>query len=290
MKSSINDVKVKSYIKKYRGGDEKAYWALVETISGYIYNYPRIVFGANPDECSDFYEYTLVKLRDIIDRFRDTGAKFITWFTVVLRNRYFNFIRESRKGYILRESVDLLSFDFESERFSGLYNMIGDVRDYGSSSQRVYDELVDTIVRGLREHQRVLFHLYFIDTLRPEDISFLSIYLEKSPREILAGIDGVRHSMTRRYEIKRDLLFKLTAVYFGITRCQSEGDKEKLVNLRKRRERLLDDYARVKLNPSYRSISRFLKLPTGTVSSGIMRMKTSVQQIVKQQRSGGSCR
>jgi len=62
------------------------------------------------------------------------------------------------------------------------------------------------------------------------------------------------------------------------------------VNLRKRRERLLDDYARVKLNPSYRSISRFLKLPTGTVSSGIMRMKTSVQQIVKQQRSGGSCR
>ena len=288
MKSRINDAEVKRYIKQYKRGEEKAYWTLVDMISEYIYNYPRIVFGADPDGCSDFYEYILIRLRDIIVRFRDTGAKFVTWFTVVLRNRYFNFLRESKKRYILREQTDILSFDFERGQFSDLYNLFGDSRDYSASSQQLFEELVDTIIRDLGDRQRVFFHLYFIETLRPEDIGFLSIYLEKSPREVLAGIDEVRNSITRRYELKQGLLLKLTTVYHGIMQCQSVGEAGKLVELREKRERLLSQYKHVKLNPSYRSISRFLKLPIGTVSTGIMRMRSSIQQIVGQKWDGRS--
>jgi len=286
MKSSIHDAKLKCFIREYKKGDEKAYLKAVDMISEYIYNYPRIVFGADPDGCGDFYEYILVRLDDILGRFRDTGAKFVTWFTVVLRNRYFNFLRESKRGYLLRERMDQVSLDFENGRSISLYNIVGDVRDYSGSSPRVYDELIDTIVKELNGRQRVFFHLYFIDTLRPEDVGFLSIYLEKSPREVLEGIDDIRRSMVRRYEFKRELLLKLASVYYMIMQHQREGDARKVDGLREKRKKFILEYRHAKLNPSYRSISGFLGLPLGTVSSGIMRMKSYAQHIVEQQWAG----
>ena len=288
MKSNIHDARLKCFIREYKRGDEKAYLKAVDMISEYIYNYPRIVFGADPDGCGDFYEYILVRLDDILGRFRDTGAKFITWFTVVLRNRYFNFMRESRKGYLLRERINQVSLDFENGRSSSLYNIVGDIRDYSGSSPRVYDETIDMIVRELNDRYRVFFHLYFIETLRPEDVGFLSIYLERSPREVLEGIDGIRCSMVRRYEFKRELLLKLTSVYYMIMQYQREGDARKVEGLREKRKKLIFEYRYAKLNPSYRSISGFLGFPLGTVSSGIMRMKSRAQHIVKQRWEGGN--
>jgi RNA polymerase sigma factor (sigma-70 family) len=280
MKSCISDSRIKGLIREYRDGDEKAYLKLVEMVSSYIYNYPRIVFCADEDRCGDYYEYVLLHLRGIIDRFRDTGARFTSWFTVVLRNRYFNFIRESHKGYILREGTVCLSLDFVSDRFSGLYNLIGDRKDYSGSTRGQYDEIIDTIVRELNDRQRAFFHLYYLDTLRPEDVGFLSIYLGNSPRETLEGIDGVRSTMVRRYEQKHGLLIKLNEVYRRIVYLQQKSDPDMVWVEKERQKRLLYEYEHVKLNPSYKSIAEFLALPVGTVSSGILRMKACVRLIV----------
>jgi hypothetical protein len=43
--------------------------------------------------------------------------------------------------------------------------------------------------------------------------------------------------------------------------------------VKKKREKVFIEYKRVKLNPAYESIAKFLRLPIGTVSTGIMRMK-----------------
>jgi hypothetical protein len=50
---------------------------------------------------------------------------------------------------------------------------------------------------------------------------------------------------------------------------------------------VLDEYMKVKLNPSYESISRFTRLPMGTVSSGIQRMKRSVKRYIEEHENGG---
>ncbi len=288
MKSCISDSRIKGLIREYRDGDEKAYGKLVDMISSYIYNYPRIVFFADEDRCGDYYEYVFMHLRGIIDRFRDTGARFTSWFTVVLRNRYFNYNRESHKGYILREGSVGLSFDFASERFSGLYNLIGDRRDYSGSVHGRYEELVDMIVRELNDRQRALFHLYYIDTLRPEDVGFLSIYLGNSPRETLEGIDRVRCTIARRYEQKEGLLIKLNEVYRRIVYLQREGDFGRAQVEKNRQKRLLAEYEHLRLNPSYKNIAEFLVLPVGTVSSGILRMKACVRRIVEYRAEGTS--
>ncbi|UCB46711.1 MAG: hypothetical protein JSV25_04640 [Spirochaetota bacterium] len=282
MKNRIPDSKIKGYIRGYKSGDEKCYSLIISAISQYIYNYPRIVFSSDADVCGDFYEYILLRLRDIIDAYRETEAKFFTWFTVVLRNRYFNFLRGKRSNYILKESIDFISFDYRNERAGGFHNVVGDTRDYGSVGERDYNDLIEYIVKNLRDKQRLFFHLYYIDTLRPEDLGFLAIYLGQHFRDVLLGIDRIKGSMIDRYEIKRALLQKLTVLYYRIMRSQKQGDDEQAQELKKKRDSLLCEYRRVKINPSYKNISSFLKIPQGTVSSGILRMKQSVKQILKE--------
>jgi RNA polymerase sigma factor (sigma-70 family) len=282
MKNRIPDAKIKGYIRDYKSGEEKSYSLVVNMISQYIYNYPRIVFSSDADICGDFYEYVLLRLKEIINAYRETEAKFVTWFTVVLRNRYFNYLREKRSRYILKESIDLLSFDLHNERAQDLYNIVGDPRDYSSTGVKEYNELVDNIVRNLKDRQRVFFHLYYIDTLRPEDLGFLAIYLGKEFRNVLMGIDRIKGSMVDRYEFKRALLQKLSELFYVIRRCQKKGDDTEVKEFRKKRDTLLHEYRRVKLNPSYKSISEFLRTPMGTVSSGILRMKQNVKQILKE--------
>jgi DNA-directed RNA polymerase specialized sigma24 family protein len=97
MKSQLSDSKLKEAVKLYKSGNDKSYTLLIEMLSKFIYNYPRVVYGMSPDTCGDFYEYILPRMEKILVGYRETEAKFITWFTVVLRNRYFNFLRVNRR-------------------------------------------------------------------------------------------------------------------------------------------------------------------------------------------------
>ena len=109
---------------------------------------------------------------------------------------------------------------------------------------------------------------------------FLSIHLGTSPRDVLERIDGIRCTLARRYARKRDLTIALYDVYGKIMRLEREGDDAGAREEIKRQRRLLDRYGRLTLHPSYKSIARVLGIQLGTVSSGILRMKTRVRDIV----------
>ncbi len=282
MKDRIPDAKIKELIRNYKGGNEESYISIVKMLSLYTYNYPRIVFSSDLDVCGDFYEYILVRLKDILVAYKESEVRFVTWFTVVLRNSYLNFVREKKSKYLMKEPLDFLSFDFQTEKSQSLYNVVSDKKDYMSSNKKLYDALIDDIIKNLKDRQRIFFHLYYIDTLRPEDIGFLSIFLEQSVRDILVGIDRIKNSMIERYEIKNILLQRLNILFYNIVRFQKAGNELEALKLKKKRDKVLEEYRRVKLNPSYKSLSQFLKLPLGTVSTGILRMKNSVKQYLKE--------
>jgi RNA polymerase sigma factor (sigma-70 family) len=100
MKCTIPDEKIKLLIQNCLEGDKSRYPSIVRMLTPYIYNYPRIVFGTDLDTCADFYEYILRRLEKILTKYSDTGARFVTWFTVVLRNRYLNYLRERRQSQL----------------------------------------------------------------------------------------------------------------------------------------------------------------------------------------------
>jgi RNA polymerase sigma factor (sigma-70 family) len=276
MKQVIPDDTIKSYVARYNRGERDCYGDIVRILSPYIYNYPRIAFSSDVDRCGGFYEYLLLRLEKILITYRETQAKFVTWFTIVLRTRYFNYLRETRSSDPW-DPRRMLSMDRAFDESRNLHDVIADHRNF-TGPQREYQELIEKIVSGLRERQRIFFHLYHIETLRPEDVGFLSIVLHRHPREVLRGIDAVRSTLMGRYEKKNELFSKLVELYHRILDCQRAGLNAKAADLRRRRERVMEDYRRVKLNPSYRSIARFLDMPLGTVSTGIARMNGAVRK------------
>jgi hypothetical protein len=142
--------------------------------------------------------------------------------------------------------------------------------------------MIDELTRNLNEKHRMFFHLYFIESIRPEDISFISIYLGKPYRELLGGVSGIRDTMLEKYRLKNKLFQRLNDIYYDILRNQDENNKPEVEKLKKKRNKVLDEYRRVKLTPSYESLSKFLGYPIGTVSTGIMRMKSAVQKYLKE--------
>ncbi|HEB32930.1 MAG TPA: sigma-70 family RNA polymerase sigma factor [Spirochaetes bacterium] len=280
MKSRPPDSRIKEAVKLYKKGDEKSYTLLIEMLSNFIYNYPRVAFGMSVDTCGDFFEYVLTRMKAILNGYRETDVKFITWFTVVLRNRYLNFVRGKKLKNRVEEQGGAVSFDYGYESNQSLHNFIGDGKNYGEFLK--FDRLINEIIIDLKEKHRLFFHLYFIETIRPEDISFISIYLDKSFRESLNGISVIRNTMLEKYRLKNKLFQRLNDLYYGILKSQEENNKIEVEKLKKKRNKVLDEYKRVKLTPSYESLSQFLGFPIGTVSTGIMRTKSAVQNFLKE--------
>ncbi len=283
MKKRIADEKVKTLLRQYHTGDAHCFSEIVNMLSPYIYNFPRIVFCASDDRCGEFYEYMLVRLRNILKLYRESEAKFVTWLTVGLRNRYFNYLREQKNKDSVERGYDIVSLDFRNEHEHSLYNLLGDSRVYVHEGSRRYGDYIDRIVSGLRKNQRVFFHLYFIENLRQEDIGFLAVTLGRPVRDVLKSIDAVRDSMLRKYEMRHEHLSKLNVLYCAILEGQRAGNEQEVHRLKVKREKILEEYRRVKLNPSYESIAEFLDVPVGTVSTGISRMKSAVRGILKEQ-------
>ena len=277
MMDRIPDAQIKSCIRRYGSGEKSCYARIVRILSPYIYNYPRIVFRSGPDQCGNFYEYVLLRLERILSRYRESEARFVTWFTVVLRRRYLNFLREHKTS-------EQPPFSLDCGEGARLYDVIAERKDYVRSNKEGYDRLIDGIVRNLNMKQRLFFHLYFIEDLRPEDVGFIAVTTGASVREVLEGIDGIRNSMVRKYAAHRDILDRLGGLYREIIEKSSDREDDVIVRLKKRRDTVMEEYRKIRLNPSYKSIALFLGIPLGTVSTSIARMKKNVRIVLQEMR------
>jgi RNA polymerase sigma factor (sigma-70 family) len=286
MSDKIPDASIKESIRRFKEGNEQSRENIITVLSEYIYNYPRIVFGVTEDVAGDFFEYILIRLDRILEGYRETDAKFVTWFTVVLRNRYLNFVRTEQSRHAAEHLKQVVSLDYDFTENRNLYNILGDKRDYSSENSEGFDRLLDAVVRDLSARQRLLFHLYYLETLRPEDVGFISIYLGKTIRETLAGISALRYTLSHKYRVRNRCLQRLNVLYFQLIRSQGGNDCSAAEKVKKKRKKVLDEYRKVKLNPSYESISQFTGLPMGTISSGIQRMKNSVKRYFEEHRNG----
>jgi DNA-directed RNA polymerase specialized sigma24 family protein len=92
----IDDPEIKRLVLAYQEeGGGPVPEAILKKISGVVMDYPARVFCRNFDDCSDYYEYVTCRLPGILKGYRQTGALFTTWFLVVLRNQYLNWLKKN---------------------------------------------------------------------------------------------------------------------------------------------------------------------------------------------------
>ncbi|MBN1899590.1 MAG: hypothetical protein JW827_12500 [Spirochaetes bacterium] len=94
----INEDKIVKLVRDYQKDRENQIMIeIIQQTSQMIYNYPKIVFHRNEDDCSDYYLYLVQRLDKIILTYDPAKATFQTWFNVVLRSRYINWIKKRKK-------------------------------------------------------------------------------------------------------------------------------------------------------------------------------------------------
>ncbi|ELV06598.1 RNA polymerase sigma subunit RpoD, partial [Brachyspira hampsonii 30599] len=105
----IDDVFIKKLILEYKAARSiETLKEINEHLSNYIYNYPRKVFGVFHDDALEFYSYYIERIDNIIIKYNETDAKFITWFTYTLRSHYLNFLdHKKRKDKYKKQEISI---------------------------------------------------------------------------------------------------------------------------------------------------------------------------------------
>ncbi|MFW5799853.1 MAG: RNA polymerase sigma factor, partial [Spirochaetota bacterium] len=161
---------------KDEAGAEKIFKEILNLISEFIYNFPRIKYYKDEDVCSEFYLYCLDYISDILIKFDINGrASFQTWFAVVLFNLWRNFIKSSsykemRKKKITTKSIEDLNM---IDRYKFLYETVVKNSDDENDGIYVNNKEVKSLhncFKKMPKKVRVVFKAHFFELFTSKDI------------------------------------------------------------------------------------------------------------------------
>jgi len=180
----VDELKIRGLIRRYKETeDDEILIEIVKEISDMIYNYPRIVFGRTEDDCSEFYLYVIEQIKKIIVKYNEALASFNTWFTIVLKSRYINWLykiareKEKRIEPVLWSDISADSNMKQDERI--FYNLYLTQQNYEDFSLK--DRLKNAYKKmDLLENLLIKLMYYPLDS---STISMLSEFLKKPLQE-----------------------------------------------------------------------------------------------------------
>ena len=108
----------------YETGDPDVLKKLEDKLNWLIYTYPGKAYG-DEERGAEFYEFMRPRIGEIIEKGRNISVRFLSWFAVVMRNRYFNMLEHYKSRQYLQRSAPPLSYEgvamFLAEKLSPLF-------------------------------------------------------------------------------------------------------------------------------------------------------------------------
>lgn len=302
MSNIIHDIKIKSLIRTLQNNDNKENKVLkeiIELVSEFIYNFPRIKYHKDEDTCSDFYLYTYNQLEKIFKKFRlDGKATFQTWFAIVLFNLWRNFIKkiEYKDKEVLKNTTLSLDNMTTVNRYNILNKSILDVCNREGESVYVDNTKIDNIEKifiEMPKKVRITIKAHYFEFFTSSDIEVavnafqLDFMLTMRKYEILVSktrkqykniSDTIDDINKLEYEINT-LKIKENYKQNKINNTNEYRNKiEKLNNLKiKNVEKLKSMY--IKLTP--KEIADFFNTNANSISNLLHRGKNYIKEYLK---------
>lgn len=193
----VQDEKIKEMLNSYRENHNNIS-DIIEYLSSTIYSFPYLTSGMDADACSDFYEYILVRMSKILSGYSQMECKFLTWFMVVLRRHFYNWIKhsklkENREYAILNSPVN---FDSKDE-------LINSIKDESIGDDLIEGEAASTVVKAfdmLPERESLILKLHYFDFFQENDLHLASELFECSLSEMKKRYDAIRNKIADKNE------------------------------------------------------------------------------------------
>ncbi len=217
--TKIDDRKVKKMIQDYQKGS-CSLKAVLEYISDYIYNFPKIIFNADLDECGDFYVNIIQVIGKLLKKYSVEKTKFTTWLCVVLRRKYLSWKNSQKKQEIIPfENEQLIYFKDKEQLEKQLSESSFDVEKH---------EYIRTMINSTPPKVRIVLKLYYHDFFTAPDLVEISKVFKIEIFELLSGLKDLYRDISQKNIKLNKLNNKLSKTYYQI--LELEYKKRKLIN------------------------------------------------------------
>ena len=283
----IDDVFIKKLILEYKATRSiEDLKEINEHLSNYIYNYPRKVFGVFHDEALEFYSYYIERIDNIIIKYNETDAKFITWFTYTLRSHYLNFLdHKKRKDKYKKQEISIDAPLCGKEALT-LHDVLYDSKSYvmneytnnynESNIEKLSLNMFNYIEKEFTDRDSIAFFIHNLELFINLIIQPLMEYFNINYEEAYSIIEKARATYIKKYnEIikQQDKIAKINA--------QIEINNKRglfTVHLASKKQNYIKKLHSIKINVPYEFIAKLLNITNNAVTKIINKIKASLKE------------
>ena len=284
----IDDEFIKKAVNEYKA--TRSIESLKEInnhLSNYIYNYPRKVFGIYHNDALEFYSYYIERIGNIILKYNETEAKFITWFTYTLRSHYLNFIdyKKRKNKYNKKEiSIDAPLCNRDSLT---LHDVLYDTKSYSINEytenyneeiniENIALKMFNYIEKEFNDRDSLAFFMHNLELFINLIASPIMKYFNIGYEEAYSIIEKARSTYINKYnEIikQQDRIAKVNAQI-------SENNRKGIftVHLASKKQNYIKKLHSIKINVPYDFIAKLFNITSNAVTKIINKIKTNLKE------------
>ena len=295
----IEDKKIKNLIKTYQTTGEK-YQEILEMLSEYIYNFPRLVYKANDDFCGEFYLYFFDKIKNVLKKYRIEEHKFISWMISVLRNHYLNWLKKINKR---NQEKDLILVGEIQNNIEHKIWLAKENQNYRELSKDLNQEIVYEIrgklekaLNSLPPKVRIVMKLHYFDFFKGKDLEEAGKIFKQDKMILINKYDRLLDLLPEQYEREQENIENINHSFYKIKEAQKrlnelyqsnqsskkleQGEilNKKLIKWQQKREKYIKEYQKFHIKISNTNISDFLGIKLNTLHNLIFRGKAILKQ------------
>ena len=254
-------------------------------LSKYIYNYPRKVFGVCHETAMDFYLYYIERIENILLKYNETEAKFITWFTYTLRNGYLNYIdykKRKEKYKKIEISMDAPLCDREALT---LHDVLYDTKKYSinfitesenDNIEEISLKIFNYIEDSFSNRDSIIFYIHnlelFINLITKPLMEFFNINYE----EAYSIIEKARATYMHKYNDIIKLQDSIAKINLKISEYKRKGLWT--VHLASKKQNRINKLRAIKLNVPHSFIAKLFDISVNAITKIINKIKKSLKE------------
>jgi RNA polymerase sigma factor (sigma-70 family) len=272
----IDDQHIKKLLSNYQS-TAKGIRQIIELVSEYIYNYPRLAHRETEDSCSEFFIYFIERLPKLLNRYEIRDALFTTWLLPVIRRHYINWIKK-------RNHEEIKSTLYEDDFIFNTGLDSGDDLCLLANKEINKDKILD-IINSLPKKLKVVIKLHYFDFFDSEDILETSKVFQRDINILIDKYSKIVESLANQYDAEKKILDQINTNFIKLSSYGSGSEyneysqlKNKSEKLKLKNTKLIEQYRRSYLSVKTEDISDFLGITSNAVYSQIFRGKLLIKK------------
>lgn len=277
--AKLDDIRIKEWLRKYQN-NEDVYPLIAEHLADFVYNYPSVRHQQDEEVCSEFFIYFFERLPKLLNKYEIQDCEFASWFVIVLRSHYLNWVKKSNK-------INQKHYSLED------YHSLSDHRSL-DKTDTFEGQQIQNVIKELPKKVELAMKLHYFDFFEAHDLYEIAKVFKRDLRKLIEKYDDVISEIALEKEKQQNFIDKINREYSFINEIQDrinsnkEGIdelKNKLEYHQNRHQKYIKRYRKFYISLSYKTMSSLLGINENAAYNLVFRgkvlLKTKFEELYR---------